>query len=117
MIVVRLSSDGFLGWMKLHEALLHSLPLQVKFAQIFSGMTFGKNIGWVDRWTLEVKHTQILPLLGGCIDLHASLRLLLLLTIGRIGVAGRIRRSGRAALVFLSFFRTRLGIGSQFSSQ
>ncbi len=47
MIVLRLSLDGFLGWTKLHEALLHSLPLQVKFAQIFSGMTFGKHrMGW-----------------------------------------------------------------------
>jgi hypothetical protein len=49
MIVSRLSSDGFLGWMKSHEALLHSLPLQVKFAQIFSGMTFGKTLdGLID---------------------------------------------------------------------
>ncbi len=42
VIVSRLRSDGFLGWTKLHAALLHSLPLQVKFAQIFSGTTFGK---------------------------------------------------------------------------
>jgi hypothetical protein len=42
MILLRLSLDGFLGWTKLHETLLHSLPLQVKFAQIFLGMTFGK---------------------------------------------------------------------------
>jgi hypothetical protein len=70
-----------------------------------------KNFRWIDRWILEVKHTQILPLLGGCIDLHASLRLRLLLTIGRIDVIGRIRRSGRVALVCPVLFWTRLGNG------
>jgi hypothetical protein len=44
MIVSCLSSDGFLGWTKSHAALLHSFPLHVKLAQIFSGMTFGKTV-------------------------------------------------------------------------
>ena len=76
-----------------------------------------ENIGWVDRWILEVKHTQILPLLGSCIDLHTSLRLFLLLMIGRVGVVGCIWRSGRVALISPALFWTRLGIGSQFASQ
>ncbi len=67
-----------------------------------------KNIGWVDGWILEIKHTQILPFFGGCVDLNASFRLLLLLTIGGIGVVGRIRRSGRDALVSPALFLTRL---------
>ncbi len=75
------------------------------------------NFGWVDRWILEIKHTQILPLFGGCVDLHTSFRLLLLLTIGRIGVIGRIRRSGRVALVFPALLGTRLIIRSRFASQ
>jgi hypothetical protein len=76
-----------------------------------------KNIRWVDRWILEIKHTHILPLFGGCVDLHASFRLLLLLTIGRIGVVGRIRRSGRVTLVSPALFRTRLSFRSRFTSQ
>ena len=71
-----------------------------------------ENIGWVDGWILEIKHTQILPLFGGCVNLRASFRLLLLLTIGRIGVVGRIRRSGRAALVSPVLFRTGLSFRS-----
>jgi hypothetical protein len=63
----------------------------------------------VDRWILEIKHTQILPLLG--------LRLLLLLTIGRICVVGHISRSGGVTLVSPALFRARLGIGSRFASQ
>ncbi len=76
-----------------------------------------KNIQWVDGWVLEIKHTQILPFFGGCVDLHASFRLFLLLTIGGIGVVGRIRRSSRVARISPALFRTRLGIGSQFASQ
>ena len=33
------------------------------------GHDFWKNFRWVDRWVPEVKHTQILPLLGSCINL------------------------------------------------
>jgi hypothetical protein len=74
-----------------------------------------KNTRWVDGWILEIKHTHIRPLFGGCVDLQASFRLFLLLTIGGIGVVGRIRRSSRVALVSPALFRTRLGIGSRFT--
>jgi hypothetical protein len=42
MIVLRLSSEAFLGWEKLQLVLVHSFPLQVKLAQINLGMSFGK---------------------------------------------------------------------------
>ena len=70
---------------------------------------------WVDQWVPEAKHTQILLLLGGCIDINASLRLLLLLMNGRIGVVGRIR-CGRVTFVSTMVFGTRLGIGCQYTS-
>ena len=71
--------------------------------------------GWVDQWVPEVKYTQILPLLGGCISLNASLRLLLLLTTGRFGVVGRIK-CVRVAFVSTTLFGTKLGMGCRRTS-
>ncbi len=34
-----------------------------------------EDIGWVDGWILEIKHTQVLPLFGSCVNLDASFRL------------------------------------------
>ena len=62
-----------------------------------------EDIRWVDRWILEIKHAQVLPLFGGCVNLHTSFRLFLLLTTRGIGVVGRIRRSSRVALVSPAF--------------
>jgi hypothetical protein len=110
-----------LGWLPGMDEVTRSIAALLTLAGKICADLFRhdlrKNFGWVDRWVLEVKHTQILPLLGGCINLHVSLRLLLLLMIGRIGIVGRIKRSGGVALVSLTLFRTRLGIGSRFASQ
>ena len=107
MIVLRLSSDGFLGWMKSHEALLHSLPLQVKFLQIFQARP-SKNLGWVDRWVLEVNIPKLFlslaavspfaPLLG-FFCLWRLEELVLLAALGVVGSRLSLRRYSGLGLV------------------
>jgi hypothetical protein len=70
------------------------------------------NFRWVDRWVSEVERTQILPLLGSCINLDASLRLLLLLATGRVVIISRIG-CGRVTLVSMTLVGSRIGIGTQ----
>jgi hypothetical protein len=60
----------------------------LSFASEVGTMLFGhilwKNVHWVDGWVMEVKHTQILLLFGGSINLYSTMRLLLRLMAGRV---------------------------------
>ncbi len=47
-------------------------------------MSFGKNVHWVDGRVTEVKHTQILLLICGSVNLYSTTRLLLPLMAGRV---------------------------------
>jgi hypothetical protein len=42
-----------------------------------------EDVRWVDGWVTEVKHTQILLLFGGSVNLYSTMGLLLPLTAGR----------------------------------
>ena len=122
MISDRDDSFAFeLGWLpgmyEFASSIGALLSLACEVSANFLRHNLRKDIRRVDRWILEDEHAQILPFFGDCVDPHASFRLFLLLTIGGIGVVGRIRRSSRVALISPALFRTRLGIGSRFASQ
>ncbi len=56
----------------------------MKLAQSFSGISFGEDVRWVDGWVVEVKHTQILLLFGGSVNLYSTTGLLLPLMAGKV---------------------------------
>ncbi len=78
-------------------------------AKLF-GHVLWENVRWVDGWVTEVKHTQILFLFGGSVNLYSTMGLLLPLTAGglfpvRIGCCG-------IALASVTLFGCESGIGS-----
>jgi hypothetical protein len=48
------------------------------------GYILWEDVRWVDGWVTEVKHTQILPLFGGSVNLYSTTWLLLPLTAKRV---------------------------------
>jgi hypothetical protein len=79
-------------------------------AKLFGNILW-ENVRWVDGWVTEVKHTQILLLFGGSVNLYSTTGLLLPLTAGRvflvcIGCCG-------IALTSVILFRRESGIGSE----
>jgi hypothetical protein len=78
-------------------------------AKIF-GHILWEDVCWVDGWVTEVKHTQILLLFGGSVNLYSTMGLLLPLTAGRVFLV-RIWCCG-IALAFVTLFGHESGVGS-----
>ncbi len=78
-------------------------------AKLF-GRILWENVRWVGRRVTEVKHTQILSLFGGSVNLYSMMRLFLPLTAGRI-VFVCIEWCG-IALASITLFGQESGIGS-----
>jgi hypothetical protein len=85
-----------------------SLTSEVR-AKLF-GHTLWEDVRWVDGWVTEVKHTQILLLFGGSVNLYSTMRLLLPLTAGRVLLV-RIGCCG-IALASVTLLGHESGIGS-----
>ncbi len=68
-----------LGWLPGMDEVACSIAALFTFACEIGAHLLRHNlwedIGWVEGWILEIKHTQVLPLFGGCVNLHASFRL------------------------------------------
>ncbi len=52
-------------------------------AKLFGHILWG-DVCWVDGWVMGVKHTQIILLFGGSVNLYSMMGLLLPLTAGRV---------------------------------
>jgi hypothetical protein len=78
-------------------------------AKLF-GHILWKNVRWVDGRVTEVKHTQILLLFGGSVNLYSTTGLLLPLTAGRV-ILVRIGCCG-IALASVTLFGRESGVGS-----
>ncbi len=74
------------------------------------GHILWENVRGVDGQVTEVKHTQILFLFGGSVNLYSTMRLLLPLMAGRI-VFTRIRCCG-IAFASVTLFGRESGVGS-----
>ncbi len=75
------------------------------------GHILWENVCRVDGWVMEVKHTQILFLFGGSVNLYSTTRLLLPLMAGRI-VFVYIRCYGIAPFASVTLFGRESGVGS-----
>ncbi len=69
-----------------------------------------EDVCWVDGWIMEVKHSQILLLFGGSVNLYSTMGLLLLLMAGRVFLI-RIGCCG-IVLASVTLFGHESGIGS-----
>ncbi len=69
-----------------------------------------EDIRWVDGWVMDVKHTQILLLFGGSVNLCSTTGLLLPLMPGRVFLVC-IRCCG-IALTYVTLFGHESGVGS-----
>jgi hypothetical protein len=78
-------------------------------AKLF-GHIFWEDVRWVDGLVTEVKHTQILLLFGGSVNLYSTTGLLLPLTAGRVFLVC-IRCCG-IALTLVTLFGRESGLGS-----
>jgi hypothetical protein len=84
-------------------------------AKLF-GHILWEDVRWVDGWVTEVKHTQILLLFGGSVNLYSTTVLLLPLTAGSLslfvlGVVGL-----RLLLLRCSDVQVTLGVGQDAPS-
>jgi hypothetical protein len=84
MIVSCLSSEAFLGWSKVAIGVGTLLSLASEVDTKLFGHILWKNVHGVDGWVTEVKHTQILLLFCGSINLYSTARLILPLTTERV---------------------------------
>jgi hypothetical protein len=78
-------------------------------AKLF-GHILWEDVHWVDGWVAEVKHTQILFLIGSSVNLYSTMRLLLSLMAGRVFLV-RIGCCG-IALASVTLFGHESGVGS-----
>ncbi len=74
------------------------------------GHILWEDVRWVDGWVTEVKHTQILLLFGGSVNLYSTMGLLLPLTARRVFLIC-IRCCG-IALASVMLFGRESGVGS-----
>jgi hypothetical protein len=79
-------------------------------AKLF-GHIFWENVRWVDGWVTELKHTQILFLFCGSVNLYSTTRLPLHLMAGRVFLI-RIGCCG-IALASVTLFGRESGVGSE----
>ena len=79
-------------------------------AKLF-GHILWKNVCWVDGRVTEVKHTQILLLFSGSINLYSTTRLLLPLMAGRVSLV-RLWCCG-IALASVMLFGRKSGVGGE----
>ncbi len=87
---------------------LLSLTSEVR-ANLFGHILWG-DVCWVDGWVTEVKHTQILLLFGGSVNLYSTTGLLLPLMAGRVFLV-HIGCCG-ITLASVTLFGRESGIGS-----
>ena len=59
-------------------------PFASEIGTQLNGQLLGENIGCIDAWTLEEKHSHFLPILGGAIHLATFLHL----SVDNSGVVG-----------------------------
>ena len=73
---------GFSGMFELTIGIGAFFPLASEIDTQLNGQILGENIGCIDVWILEEKHSHFLPILGGAIHPTTFLHLLCLLAPG-----------------------------------